>query len=128
MIECIVVGAGGFIGAVCRYLIGLIPLDKDIFDQYSRFFSHWGHRGSGTEKQRAESKGSIISESGNLRRVYHLFLFHSGDRGSDQRREHPYCAALCSTQLSDRSTCCVCRAGCGQRIEDDPRMRGTEMR
>lgn len=26
MIECIVVGAGGFIGAVCRYLIGLIPL------------------------------------------------------------------------------------------------------
>ena len=27
MIECIVVGAGGFIGAVCRYLIGLIPLN-----------------------------------------------------------------------------------------------------
>lgn len=28
MIECIVVGAGGFIGAVCRYLIGLIPLKE----------------------------------------------------------------------------------------------------
>ena len=28
MIECIVVGAGGFIGAVCRYLIGLIPLNE----------------------------------------------------------------------------------------------------
>ena len=26
MIECIVVGIGGFIGAVCRYLIGLIPI------------------------------------------------------------------------------------------------------
>lgn len=26
MIECIVVGLGGFVGAVCRYLIGLIPL------------------------------------------------------------------------------------------------------
>lgn len=26
MIECVVVGAGGFIGAVCRYLIGMIPL------------------------------------------------------------------------------------------------------
>ena len=26
MLECFVVGAGGFIGAVCRYLIGLIPL------------------------------------------------------------------------------------------------------
>lgn len=28
MIECIVVGAGGFIGAVCRYLIGLVPLKE----------------------------------------------------------------------------------------------------
>ncbi|MDO4942488.1 MAG: fluoride efflux transporter CrcB [Lachnospiraceae bacterium] len=27
MLECIAVGAGGFIGAVCRYLIGLIPLN-----------------------------------------------------------------------------------------------------
>lgn len=28
MLECIVVGIGGFIGAVCRYLIGLIPLKE----------------------------------------------------------------------------------------------------
>lgn len=28
MVECIVVGIGGFIGAVCRYLIGLIPLKE----------------------------------------------------------------------------------------------------
>ena len=28
MIECIVVGTGGFIGAVCRYLIGMIPLKE----------------------------------------------------------------------------------------------------
>ena len=28
MIECMVVGAGGFIVAVCRYLIGLIPLKE----------------------------------------------------------------------------------------------------
>lgn len=28
MLECMVVGAGGFIGAVCRYLIGLIPLKE----------------------------------------------------------------------------------------------------
>lgn len=26
MIECLIVGAGGFIGSVCRYLVGLIPL------------------------------------------------------------------------------------------------------
>ena len=30
MIECIVVGAGGFIGAVCRYLIGLIPVNENL--------------------------------------------------------------------------------------------------
>ena len=28
MSECIIVGAGGFIGAVCRYLIGLIPVKE----------------------------------------------------------------------------------------------------
>lgn len=28
MIECIIVGAGGFMGAVCRYLIGLFPLKE----------------------------------------------------------------------------------------------------
>ena len=26
MIECIVVGLGGFLGAVSRYLIGLVPV------------------------------------------------------------------------------------------------------
>ncbi len=28
MTECIIVGIGGFIGAVCRYLIGLIPVSE----------------------------------------------------------------------------------------------------
>lgn len=28
MLECMAVGAGGFIGAICRYLIGLIPLKE----------------------------------------------------------------------------------------------------
>lgn len=28
MVECMIVGAGGFIGAVCRYLIGMIPLKE----------------------------------------------------------------------------------------------------
>lgn len=29
MLNCIIVGIGGFIGTVCRYLIGLIPLKSD---------------------------------------------------------------------------------------------------
>ncbi len=28
MMDCIVVGVGGFVGAVCRYLIGMIPLKE----------------------------------------------------------------------------------------------------
>lgn len=29
MVECIIVGAGGFIGAILRYLIGLIPISPE---------------------------------------------------------------------------------------------------
>lgn len=29
MLECIVVGIGGFIGSVCRYLIGLLPVETN---------------------------------------------------------------------------------------------------
>ena len=27
MINCIMVGIGGFIGSICRYLIGLLPIE-----------------------------------------------------------------------------------------------------
>ena len=29
MLECLAVGAGGFIGAVCRYLVGLLPVREE---------------------------------------------------------------------------------------------------
>lgn len=29
MLECIMVGIGGFIGSVCRYLIGLLPIETN---------------------------------------------------------------------------------------------------
>ena len=29
MVECLIVGVGGFIGAVCRYLLGQIPLQNN---------------------------------------------------------------------------------------------------
>ena len=28
MINCLVIGVGGFVGAVLRYLVSMIPLDK----------------------------------------------------------------------------------------------------
>ncbi len=43
MIECIAVGAGGFIGAVCRYLIGLIPLrEGNVFPAKTFFINVLG--------------------------------------------------------------------------------------
>lgn len=40
MINCIIVGAGGFIGSVCRYLIGMIPYrelsERDKISNWSR--------------------------------------------------------------------------------------------
>lgn len=38
MLECIAVGAGGFIGAVCRYLIGQIPLAENCPFPLKTFF------------------------------------------------------------------------------------------
>lgn len=38
MLECVIVGAGGFIGAVCRYLIGLIPLNEGTAFPVKTFF------------------------------------------------------------------------------------------
>lgn len=29
ILNCLIVGTGGFIGAVCRYLLGLIPINSD---------------------------------------------------------------------------------------------------
>lgn len=37
MLECLIVGAGGFIGAVCRYLIGLIPLKEGTVFPFKTF-------------------------------------------------------------------------------------------
>lgn len=28
MIDCIIVGIGGFLGAACRYIVGMIPLKE----------------------------------------------------------------------------------------------------
>src|SRR5699024_1987499 len=68
------------------------------------------------EKQRAESQSSSVSEGGDLRRIYHIFVFCSGDGRSDQGREHADCACLCRAQHSARGARCICRTGCGQRM------------
>ena len=37
MINCLFVGLGGFIGAVCRYLIGLLPVQSESGFPYKTF-------------------------------------------------------------------------------------------
>lgn len=38
MVECILVGIGGFIGTICRYLIGRIPLREEYLFPMKTFF------------------------------------------------------------------------------------------
>ena len=38
MTECLIVGVGGFIGSVCRYLIGLVPLEHSSGFHLKTFF------------------------------------------------------------------------------------------
>ena len=38
MTECLIVGVGGFIGSVCRYLIGLVPYEHSSGFPLKTFF------------------------------------------------------------------------------------------
>lgn len=40
LIKCLVVGAGGFVGSVCRYLISLIPMKETTTFPFKTFFTN----------------------------------------------------------------------------------------
>ena len=82
MVECIVVGAGGFIGAVCRYLIGLIPFN---------------------ENRLAQSQNSFVFKGRNMRRFYDLFLFRTGNGRFDKGRKGAYCSAVRDSERGVRN-------------------------
>ena len=80
MIECLVVGAGGFVGAVLRYLVGLLDMNPE------SGFPHRCGGGAGVPGG-LESSDGAFSEGGNLRGVYHVLFLRTGKpRFDDERR------------------------------------------
>ena len=100
MVECLVVGIGGFIGSVCRYLIGLIPVREGwIFPVKTFLINIVGAFVIGMIAA-ATVKNSTLSPR--------LVLFLkvgvcAGNRRPDPERERETGAALCSAQYGRRS-------------------------
>ena len=83
MVNCIIVGLGGFIGAVIRYLIGLIPVSPQngfpiktlLINILGAFViglvvAFWGKKGM-------ESAVNSVFEGRNMWRIYDFFLLCS---------------------------------------------------
>ena len=81
MINCLFVGMGGFIGSVCRYLLGLLPVENSqgfpvktlIINVTGAFVI--GIVAAAAAKNTSGSRTRTVSKSGNLWRVYHIFYF-----------------------------------------------------
>ena len=80
MTECIIVGIGGFIGAVCRYLIGLIPVSESCPFPIKTFLINI--TGS-------FAIGVIATD---------IFLFCTGNGKSPEKRKRQNRNRLCSTE------------------------------
>ena len=86
MIDCIIVGLGGFIGTVCRYLIGLIPVNEGtVFPVKTFLINIAGSFIIGIVAALALKNSSLnprlvfFLENRNLRWIYNIFLFRTGD-------------------------------------------------
>ena len=99
MIDCIVVGAGGFIGAV------------NTNDKHSGFFYNRNYRRICRKIESYESQVHIISKGWNLRRFYHVFLLCIGDGGFDESGENASGGPLYRAERDARSIVRVCRTG-----------------
>lgn len=82
MINCLFVGMGGFIGSVCRYLLGLLPVEnsqgfpvKTLIINVTGAFVIGIVAAAADKKYVSGSRTRTVSKSGNLWRVYHIFYF-----------------------------------------------------
>ena len=80
MINCLFVGMGGFIGSVCRYLLGLLPIEnsqgfpvKTLITNVIGAFVIGIIAAAAAKKYCIESKACAVSESRDLRRLYNIF-------------------------------------------------------
>ena len=85
MLNCMIVGLGGFLGSVCRYLIGLIPVREETAFPVKTFainaagaFLIGVIAGLTAKKRIRESEVRPLFESGDLRRFYHIFILRAG--------------------------------------------------
>lgn len=83
MINCIIVGLGGFLGAVLRYLIGLLPVNtqervpgQNTGDKYRRCVRDRTGCGTGSVK-RMESAADPVFKGWLMWRFYDIFLFRT---------------------------------------------------
>lgn len=91
MIECLVVGAGGFVGAVLRYLVGLLDMNPESGFPIKTFIINIAGAFligvvAALASREALNPRTVLSEGGNLRGFYHVLFLRTGKPQSDDER------------------------------------------
>lgn len=86
MAECLIVGIGGFIGAVCRYLIGLIPISEGCVFPVKTFainiigsFLIGVIAALAVKNNFFNPKMVLFLKDWNMRRIYNVFFICTGN-------------------------------------------------
>ena len=85
--------------------------NKNFYHKCGRLFSHRHDSGVGRENKLAESQSRTVPESWDLRRIYDIFIFCTGNRRFNRRWENEYRSALCGIECGGRSHRSICRTG-----------------
>ena len=120
MVECMIVGAGGFIGAVCRYLIGLIPLEQgSVFPVKTFAINVLGSFVIGVIAALAAKDSWLDPQIVLFLKVgicggfttFSSFCIGSG--GYVEKRQRSYSSFVCIPKYGNRCGCRICRSmGC----------------
>lgn len=96
MLNILAVGAGGFLGAVCRYLISLMDINESaVFPVKTFAVNIVGCVVIGiiavsvSRNVSMESACAFIHEGGALRRIYDIFNICAGNVGADKKQATP---------------------------------------
>ena len=118
-LNCFAVGAGGFLGAVSRYLMGMIPfLQKGSLPYHTLLINVLGAVLIGIVVKTADSTEILKSIDGtlfkgrHLRWIHDIFHFFSGVVGSSAKRS---ASGLCS--ICDSKRCAVRRRRAGRKVD-----------